>query len=120
MTTSSYKALLEPEQAGERRVMNITHPNPRRTSPVHDSQKLLDGRKRQKLSHSPEKRIFDPTTTIADAPAKITRGQESSSSDQSASRWFKEANSNFRPAQSRQSEIDGMLMNAVCGSIVFC
>lgn len=87
--------------------MNITHPNPRRTSPTKDLQTLFDGRKRQKLSHSPEKGIFDPTTTIADAPAKLAKGQESSSSDQSASRWFKEANNNFRPAQSRQSELDG-------------
>lgn len=105
--TTYQKASLNPRE--EMTNMNTTHPNPRRTSPIQESQRLLDGRKRQKLSHSPDNEALNRTARIAYAPAHAARTQESGSSDQSASRWFKDANDNVGPVQSQPSALDGTL-----------
>lgn len=94
----------------KQRSMLMTIPHARRTSPTHEVKSLLDGRKRQKLSHSPEKQ-FDPTDRIADDAAQMVQSQDSGSSDQSASKWFREANNNLTPAQLHKSELDGTFCN---------
>lgn len=105
MATAIHKA--SPEAGQEDGSMVMTYANPRRQQRTQERRELQEGRKRQKLSHSPEKGIIDPTTTIADDAPTVLKGQESSSSDQSASRWFREVNDNLRPAQSQPTEMDG-------------
>lgn len=69
-----------------------------------------DGRKRQKLSHSPEEESHrEEHEAIGDAVARVLESQESGSSDQSASRWFKSANKNIPHSTRAQTEFDSML-----------
>lgn len=105
MTTALHKA--PPETGQKDPSMMTTSPSSRRQQGTHERREMHEGRKRQKLSHSPEKGIFDPTTTIADDASRILKAQDSTSSDQSASRWFRESNDNIRPAQSQPTELDG-------------
>ena len=90
------------------RSMNVNAPNPRRIS-TREANVLQEGRKRQKLSHSPKEVSYRRTTNeIADATSRVLKSQESGSSDQSGSKWFSAANKNIKASQKGPSELDGM------------
>ena len=106
-----------PVQEVAEREMYITTPNPRRTPPrtSPDMRKLEDGRKRRKVNHSPEKDsqvqvIGDEVQATGDEvpqARKVLHNQDSSSSDQSASKWFDKAAHGRSRAQKQPAEIDG-------------
>lgn len=86
--------------------MTLTVPNPRRSS-AREANVLQDGRKRQKLSHSPKKESQrQKTNEIADETSRVLKSQESGSSDQSGSKWFIAANKNISTSQRGAVEID--------------
>lgn len=98
---------------GGRRAM-LTTPNPRRTTLTQKDVKTLhDGRKRQKLSHSPEKEEHGAVRQVVpNQPTRLSsigHSQESGSSDNSASKWFSEATQKATTAQRQAPEVDGLL-----------
>ncbi|KAK5942774.1 hypothetical protein PMZ80_005340 [Knufia obscura] len=77
--------------------------NPRRT-PIN---RLQDGRKRQKLSHNPEKASHAQSShQIGDEVIRVLHSQDSGSSDQSAGKWFSQANKTGVPGQQKSAEPD--------------
>lgn len=79
-------------------------PNARPSAATSQERNILhDGRKRQKLSHSPEKE--SQPLRIGDGVRRVP-SQESGSSDQSGSKWFTAANQNLDAGPTRQSELD--------------
>jgi len=89
--------------------MAIISPNPRRSfqRPIAtDAISFRDGRKRQKLSHGAEQEPQNTNTTGGDM-TRICKTQESSSSDQSASKWFRAAKENISSTQKAQTDLDG-------------
>lgn len=91
----------------------MTTPNPRRT-PLTALDRTQDGRKRRKLSHSPEKESHvQDTLEIGDGFPRVLKSQESNSSDQSAGKWFSQANKNGLTSQQQTAELNGRLSAAV-------
>lgn len=98
---------------GGRRNMTMTTPNPRRT-PLTAPERTQDGRKRRKLSHSPEKESHaQDTLEIGNEVPRVLKSQESNSSDQSAGKWFSQANKDGLTSQQQSAELDGTLPAAV-------
>lgn len=89
--------------------MTMTTPNPRRT-PLTALERTQDGRKRRKLSHGSEKGSHvQDTLEIGDEVPRLLKSQESNSSDQSAGKWFSQANKNGLTGQQQSAELDGTL-----------
>lgn len=89
-------------------------PNPRRSPPSsrNGRKTTTDGRKRQKLSHTPEDDASGSSTRLEmgnEVPlsTRVLASQDSGSSDQSASKWFNAAAHNATPAPKQNADIDG-------------
>lgn len=113
MNSASSMESLEQDAGG--RTIQLTTPNPRRTPPRNapaDKRTTQDGRKRQKLSYSPEKESHRQVPpAIGDEVQRVLPSQksgESGSSDQSAGRWFAQASRNATSARHRPGEFNGM------------
>ena len=121
MSTTHPITLPENESAG--RTMVMSFPNPRRSPPRSFDRAILnDGRKRQKLSHSPtvSPNLKRPQTIGDEMPLKprksgILASQDSSSSDQSAANWYKSAANNATSATQQNDEIDGLFFHIFAG-----
>ena len=109
--------MVSPEQESAEPNMIVTTPDSRRSPPrtSPNMRRLEDGRKRRKVNHSPERdsqvqAIGDEARAIGDEVSqgrKVLLNQDSSSSDQSASKWFDKAAHGRSQAQKQPAEIDG-------------